>query len=247
VSGFPLLSRSLLALSCVASGLNAHTTLVSPNGGEVLRVGTKVTIQWRIDIPHAQKGWNLWYSTTGAAGPWITIKIGMPIRQLSLVWTVPDTVSSKVRFRIRMDNPGTSYEDVSDADLKIIPSMSANTTQLSLAKGGAQALTVDAGKTHKNLRYWIFGSETGTSPGVDLLGVRIPLNVDLYTVVAMGAVNSKEFTNFRGTLDSNGLAKASFNIPANLPFGLSFHHAYVVYDPNGKIYMASNAVPLRLK
>ena len=96
---------------------------------------------------------------------------------------------------------------------------------------------------------WIFGSETGTTPGINLLGVHIPLNPDLYTIIAMGAVNGKEFTNFRGTLDANGLANASFNVPANLPFpaGFTFHHAYVVYDASGRFYMASNAVPLRLR
>ena len=47
---------------------------------------------------------------------------------------------------------------------------------------------------------------------------------------------------------ANGLATASFNVPANLPVpsGLTFHHAYVVYDATGKFHMASNAVPLRL-
>jgi len=35
------------------------------------------------------------------------------------------------------------------------------------------------------------------------------------------------------------------NLP--LPPGFTFHHAYVVYDASGRFYMASNAVPLRLK
>ena len=247
MSRIPFLSTSLLALFCATASVNAHTTLVTPNGGEVLRVGTKVTIKWRIDIQHQQKGWNLWYSTTGAAGPWITIKIGMSPSQLSLVWTVPDTVSDKIRFRIRMDNFGTSYEDISDGDSKIILSLSTDKDQLPLRTGGTQKLTVDAGKEHKNLRYWIFGTESGTNPGIDVLGVHIPINPDLYTIIAMGAVNGKEFTNFRGTLDANGLAKASFNLPANIPFGFTFHHAYVVYDASGRFYMASNAAPLRLK
>ena len=90
---------------------------------------------------------------------------------------------------------------------------------------------------------------TGTRPGVNLPGVHIPLNPDLYTDVAMGAVNTIVFTKFKGTLDANGLATASFKVPANLPLpsGFTFHHAYVVYDASGKLYMASNAVPLRLK
>jgi hypothetical protein len=57
------------------------------------------------------------------------------------------------------------------------------------------------------------------------------------------------FTKFKGTLDANGLATASFNVPANLPLssGFTFDHAYVVYDASGRFYMASNAVPLTLR
>ena len=90
---------------------------------------------------------------------------------------------------------------------------------------------------------------TGTSPGVNLLGVHIPLNPDVYTDIAMGVVNTPVFTKFKGTLDPNGRATASFNLPPNLaiPWGLTIHHAYVVYDASGQVYMASNAVPVRLK
>ena len=117
-----------------------------------------------------------------------------------------------------------------------------------ITTGGTQKLTVHAGRAHANRLYWIFGSVSGTTPGVSLLGVHIPLNPDLYTDVAMAHVNTTAFTKFRGTLDANGLATASFNVPANLPVasGFTFHHAYVVYDASG-IFMASNAVPLRLK
>ena len=78
------------------SGANPGVDVLGVHG-EVLRVGTKVTIKWRIDIQHQQKGWNLWYSTTGAAGPWITIKIGMSPSQLSLVWTVPSANDRRSR------------------------------------------------------------------------------------------------------------------------------------------------------
>ncbi len=55
--------------------------------------------------------------------------------------------------------------------------------------------------------------------------------------------------NTKATLDASGRAQASFNIPkVNLPsaIGLVFHHAYLVYDANNIIYMASNPVPLTL-
>jgi hypothetical protein len=32
-----------------------------------------------------------------------------------------------------------------------------------------------------------------------------------------------------------------------VPRGFTFHHAHVVYDASGRIYMVSNAVPLRSK
>ena len=120
--------------------------------------------------------------------------------------------------------------------------------EILIKDGGTQRLTVNAGKTHANRLYWIFGSITGTTPGVNLLGVHIPLNPDLYTDVTIGFALPPIFVNFKGTLDANGLAAASFIVPSNLPLpsGFTFHHAYVVYG-GGRFYMASNAVPLRLK
>ena len=63
-------------------------------------------------------------------------------------------------------------------------------TRFTSRTGGTQRLTVNAGKAHKNLRYWVFGSVTGTTPGVNLLGVHIPLNPDPYTDVPMANVNT---------------------------------------------------------
>ncbi len=71
----------------------------------------------------------------------------------------------------------------------------------------------------------------------------------LYSDLAVANANTAVFTKFRGTLDAEGVATASLNLPANLPLppGFTFHHAHVVYDASGRIYMASNAVPLRSK
>jgi hypothetical protein len=147
------------------------------------------------------------------------------------------------------DRTFNGYRDAFVSRLDMGVALYGDVHAIPITTGGTQRLTVNAGKAHATKLYWIFGSETGTSPGVNLLGVHIPLNPDLYSVIAMGTVNGKEFTKFRGTLDANGLATASFNVPANLPLpsGFTFHHAYVVYDASGKFYMASNAVPLRLK
>ena len=147
-------------------------------------------------------------------------------------------------------NGGTSPldGDVLVSRLSMGVALYGDVHEISIRAGGTQRLTVNAGRAHKNLRYWIFGSVTGTTPGINLLGVHIPLNPDPYSDVAMATVNTTVFTNFKSTLDANGLATASFNVPANLPLpsGFTFYHAYVVYG-GGRFYMASNAVPLRLK
>ncbi len=78
--------------------------------------------------------------------------------------------------------------------------------------------------------------------------LQIPLNPDAYTDFAVGFVNTAGFARFRGTLDANGLATAALTVPTGLPpIPFTVYHAYVVYDASGKFYMASNAVPLRLK
>ncbi len=244
----PFLSTPILALLFLAAHVEAHTNMVSPNGGEVLRVGTKVTIRWSIAIQHTQHNWDLWYSTTGPTGPWITIKMDMPPSQLSLVWTVPDTVSTTVRFRIRMDNFGTNYEDISDQDTTIAASLSGDTMQVSVATGGTQTLTLDADTQSAMRGYWVVGSVTGTKPGVPLGGVVVPLRYDFYTDFTVAAPNSTVLSTSRGTLDAKGRGKATLNVPKGLPsaaVGATIYHAFITFTGT-TIHMASNPVSVLL-
>jgi Galactose oxidase, central domain len=128
--------------------------------------------------------------------------------------------------------------------------LTASTSTISIANGGSQVLSVNAGADLKNKLYWIFGSSTSTMPGVVLTGIHIPLNPDLYTAVALVVPNSKELRNFKGTLDAKGLATATLTVPANLPFlpGFKLYHAYVVYDgTTGQIFTSSNPVSVEFK
>ncbi len=111
---------------CLASvQARGHVILDAPNGGEVLEAGSVFTIEWHIHIVHNQLNWDLWYSTTGAAGPWVSIAQDLPPGSTAegsvhtYDWTVPDDPSSQVRIRVRMDNSGTDYEDISNGDLTI--------------------------------------------------------------------------------------------------------------------------------
>ena len=62
----------------------------------------------------------------------------------------------------------------------------ADRYELSFNRAGTQSLNLDAGKQHAGKSYAIFGSMTGTSPGITLSGIHIPLNVDPYTDLTIG-------------------------------------------------------------
>ncbi len=127
--------------------------------------------------------------------------------------------------------------------------LTATPSTISIVNGGTQTFTLNAGIANANRRYRIFGWMTGTTPGVNLLGVHIPLNPDPYTNLLLGTGNSKEFTNFKGTLSATGTATASLNIPKGLqiPTGFKLYHGYVVYDTVGKIFTASNPVSVQFQ
>ncbi|MEE2886619.1 MAG: kelch repeat-containing protein [Planctomycetota bacterium] len=128
-------------------------------------------------------------------------------------------------------------------------SMTADVPTVSITTGGAQKLTLDAGPAHANRPYWIFGSITGTSPGISLNGIKIPLNIDVYTQLAMENVMANPpFNNFRSVLDANGGATAQFVVPANVvKAGFTLYHAYIVFDAAGTFHCASNAVSVTLQ
>ena len=97
----------------------------------------------------------------------------------------------------------------------------ADTHEIAITTGGTQNLTVNAGKAHANRLYW-----QADASCVRLLNPRSPHSTSPLLIPS----------------------PTQLVFPANLllPVGLTFHHAYVVYDARVK-YMASNAVPLRLR
>jgi hypothetical protein len=118
-----------------------------------------------------------------------------------------------------------------------------------IAQGGAQSLLLDFGSTNANRLYWIFGSITGTAPGVTLSGVHIPLNPDPYTDLRIANVTANPpFNAFRGVLDAIGMASAALIVPTGLPpLPFTLYHACLVYDAAGRFYTASPAVPISLR
>lgn len=110
---------------CAVNPVGAHVMLDYPNGGEVLEAGAVAAIEWHVVIGHATNDWDLWYSVNGSGGPWIVIIADLPPGDITtgaihtFDWTVPGVESDQVRVRVRQDNIGTDYEDVSDGDLTI--------------------------------------------------------------------------------------------------------------------------------
>ncbi|MEE2888062.1 MAG: hypothetical protein VX951_11595 [Planctomycetota bacterium] len=146
----------------------------------------------------------------------------------------------------------TTYSATGDAfvsRLSMGVALHADRYELPLTQAGTQNLRLDAGVTQSNRLYAIFGSATGTRPGIPLNGIHIPLNVDPYTSITIGSAVPPMFVMFQGVLGRSGQASASFHVPAGLPAlpPFTLHHAYVVFDRSGGFHMASNAVPLRLK
>ena len=105
---------------------HGHVDLNLPNGGEVLQVGSVYSITWVIFIPHDLQNWDLWYSTDSGAS-FIAIEMDLPPGDGSqgavhtYDWTIPDTPSTQVRVRVRMDNSGFDYLGESVSDFVIEP------------------------------------------------------------------------------------------------------------------------------
>lgn len=102
---------------------------------------------------------------------------------------------------------------------------------LSVTDGGTQELFLDAGADHAGDTYLMLGSATGTSPGISIDGMEIPLVLDSYTDLTLLAPNSAPLGGFLGLLDADGKATASWTLPAasSASFvGLQLWHAYVV-------------------
>ena len=132
------------------------------------------------------------------------------------------------------------------------PVLAATPATISLATGGQQVLSLDAGTALAHAPYLVLGSLSGSAPGFVYGGVSVPLNVpDAYFDLALGAPNAPPLTNSFGVLDATGSATAAFTLPPGLPpalIGLQFQHAYGVLWPSGVRVLrdASNATSVRL-
>lgn len=117
----------------------------------------------------------------------------------------------------------------------------------SVSLGGQQALLLDAGADHAGRAFLILGSASGTTPGTSIAGLPLALNPDDYFGFTLIAPNEPYFANSNGTLDGEGRAIATLDVPLGTDpalAGVTLHHAFVLYDP--VCDFVSNSVPLDL-
>ncbi|MCA9322356.1 MAG: hypothetical protein KDB53_16560 [Planctomycetes bacterium] len=247
---------ALMAWLIVASVASAHVHLVAPNGGEAFRGGSPITIQWQVVISHGTQGWDLEYSLQGASGPWAPLALGLAPGDIqagavhSFVWTPGSLDTTTARIRVRQVNTGMNYEDISDQDFSIRSELTANLSGISVANGGVQVLTFDAGIAHAGETFAVIGSVSGTNPGVSFGGLTIPLNPDFYFDQTVQFPNAPPLMHSFGGLDAFGLAVTTVTINAGeLPpqaAGVVVHHAALTLDPTFQPTLISNPTKLDL-
>jgi hypothetical protein len=129
--------------------------------------------------------------------------------------------------------------------------LSADVDTVSIAAGGAQQLTLDAGTAHAGQLYLVLGSVNGSAPGIPFGDVRVPLNYEpVYFVHTAASPGAWPLFGSLGTLDALGRGSARFDlggrpVPAGVA-GTTVHHAYVLFDAGLQLRYASNAVRVRI-
>jgi uncharacterized membrane protein len=136
------------------------------------------------------------------------------------------------------------------AFLLVRDTLASQTTELSLASGGQQDLALEGGSLRAGWFYWVFGSATGTSPGLDFGGgVVLPLNFDAYFNLTLTKPGLGAFGDFIGQLDGAGDAAATLTIPSGVDpslAGVTLHHAFLAAEVLGFADFASNPVAVTL-
>ncbi len=117
---------------------------------------------------------------------------------------------------------------------------------ISVSAGGSQPVIIAPGIALAGKSYWILGSASGTSPGFELLGKHVPLNLDPYLFLTLSNPVSPVFQNGSGILNANGVASAQFAIPPlQIPqlVGVTISHSAMIYSPSqGKPIQFTNPV-----
>ena len=156
----------------------------------------------------------------------------------------------KIRFTLTTDG-GAEFGGWNIDDLHVGTMTSGDVSPLAASEifmraslGGTLMLDLDGTPAAGGRTYVVGASVSGTSPGIPLGSVVLPLNWDFLTAYAFANLNNQIFGNFYGVLDGQGRAQASFLAPPISDpaiIGVTIHFAWITLNP---IDFASNPVGL---
>ena len=115
--------------------------------------------------------------------------------------------------------------------------LSTDVNQIPAGVGGSAQIDVNVGPNFAGLTYLVVAGASGTSPGILLNGVDIPLNPDVVTDISQILANSSIFQNNVGTLDSTGSATVGFDTLGPRPFlaGMTWNWVCIVLDAGNSV------------
>ena len=123
-SGFPFYRNQLRVYSPWLAPVELSARVVSPDGGETLRLGSIRELRWVAAVPAGagETSATLRLSTSGEGGPWTTLADGLPNSGI-YEWQVSGEVSEHCRIELTVDTAGAgSVVARSVADFRIAPS-----------------------------------------------------------------------------------------------------------------------------
>lgn len=88
--------------------------------------------------------------------------------------------------------------------------LSTDASVLSVGRNNVVEFHINLGPKNAVTPYLLVGSLSGTTPGITVNGVKIPLNPDVMSSFTIVAANTQNLENFSGVTDVAGSAKAKF-------------------------------------